>query len=143
MFMGEFSHSLDTKGRLIIPAKFRHQLGDSVVITRWMEHALRAMPKDVWDQLEAQLNRLPIGKKEARAFKRFVMAGATEAEFDKQGRIAIPANLREHANLDKDAIVTGVGDAFEIWSADNWQAYTSKTAEDFDDIAEGLVDFDF
>ncbi|CAH1854312.1 division/cell wall cluster transcriptional repressor MraZ [Convivina intestini] len=143
MFMGEYSHTVDTKGRLIIPAKFRHQLGDSFVITKWMEHALRAMPRDVWENLEKHLNQLPIGKKEARAFKRFVMAGALEAEFDKQGRIVIPSNLRQHAQLDKDVVITGAGDSFEIWSSQNWQNYTQATAEDFDEIAEGLVDFDF
>ncbi|CAK8054209.1 division/cell wall cluster transcriptional repressor MraZ [Eupransor demetentiae] len=143
MFMGEYSHSLDSKGRLIIPAKFRHQLGDSFVVTRWMEHALRAMPRNVWENLEEQLNQLPIGKKEARAFKRFVMAGAMEAEFDKQGRIILPANLKEHAQLDNAAVITGAGDSFEIWSQKNWDDYTQATAENFDDIAEGLVDFDF
>jgi MraZ protein len=143
MFMGEFSHTVDTKSRLIIPAKFRNQLGEKFVITRWMEHALRAMPMDVWEKLEQQLNNLPMGKKESRAFKRFVIAGAMEAEFDKQGRIVLPSNLREHAQVQKDVIVTGSGDSFEIWSAENWAAYTAQTAENFDDIAEGLVDFDF
>ncbi|MGL5465551.1 MAG: division/cell wall cluster transcriptional repressor MraZ, partial [Leuconostoc lactis] len=107
MFMGEYSHTLDAKGRLIIPAKFRHQLGDKFVVTRWMEHALRAMPMPIWEKLETQLNELPLGKKEARQFKRFVLAGAMEAEIDKQGRIIVPANLREYAGLEKDVIVTG------------------------------------
>ncbi|KAA8371165.1 division/cell wall cluster transcriptional repressor MraZ [Leuconostoc carnosum] len=143
MFMGEYSHTLDTKGRLIIPAKFRSQLGDKFIVTRWMEHALRAMPMPVWEKLEAQLNQLPLGKKEARQFKRFVMAGAIEAETDKQGRIVIPVNLKEYAGLNKAVTVTGAGDAFEIWSDDNWNEYTSETANNFDDIAEGLVDFEF
>lgn len=143
MFMGEYSHTLDAKGRLIIPAKFRHQLGDKFVVTRWMEHALRAMPMPIWEKLETQLNELPLGKKEARQFKRFVLAGAMEAEIDKQGRIIVPANLREYAGLEKDVIVTGSGDSFEIWQAALWQAYTSATADNFDEIAEGLVDFDF
>lgn len=143
VFMGEYSHTLDAKGRLIIPAKFRHQLGDKFVVTRWMEHALRAMPMPIWEKLETQLNELPLGKKEARQFKRFVLAGAMEAEIDKQGRIIVPANLREYAGLEKDIIVTGSGDSFEIWQAVRWQAYTSATADNFDEIAEGLVDFDF
>ena len=124
MFMGEYSHTLDAKGRLIIPAKFRHQLGDKFVVTRWMEHALRAMPMPIWEKLETQLNELPLGKKEARQFKRFVLAGAMEAEIDKQGRIIVPANLREYAGLEKDVIVTGSGDSFEIWQAARWQSYT-------------------
>ncbi|GAP02743.1 cell division protein MraZ [Fructobacillus pseudoficulneus] len=143
MFMGESSHNLDPKGRLTIPVKFRNQLGDSFVIVRWMEHALRAMPMSVWQNLEEQLNDLPLGKKEARAFKRFVLAGAKEAEFDKQGRVIVDGNLKDYAQIDKEVVVTGAGDSFEIWSADNWQAYTEDTAENFDDIAEGLVDFDF
>ncbi|GAP00085.1 division/cell wall cluster transcriptional repressor MraZ [Fructobacillus ficulneus] len=143
MFMGESSHKLDPKGRLTIPVKFRNQLGESFVIVRWMEHALRAMPMPVWQSLEEQLNALPLGKKEARAFKRFVLAGAKEAEFDKQGRIIIDGNLKDYANIDKEVVVTGAGDSFEIWSVDNWQAYTADTAENFDDLAEGLVDFDF
>ncbi|MFT8497846.1 division/cell wall cluster transcriptional repressor MraZ [Leuconostoc pseudomesenteroides] len=143
MFMGEYSHTLDTKGRLIIPAKFRNQLGEKFIVTKWMEKSLRAMPLSVWEKLENQLNQLPTGKKDARSFRRFVMAGALEAEFDKQGRIIVPSNLREYASLEKDVIVTGVGDSFEIWSADTWAAYTAETVENFDDIAEGLVDFDF
>ncbi|MCO0832218.1 division/cell wall cluster transcriptional repressor MraZ [Fructobacillus sp. W13] len=143
MFMGESSHNLDPKGRLTIPAKFRNQLGETFVIAKWMEHSLRAMPIDVWNKLEEHLNNLPIGKKDARAFKRFVMAGSMQAEFDKQGRVIIASNLKEHAQLEKEVVVTGVGDSFEIWSAENWQAYTEETAENFDDIAEGLVDFDF
>lgn len=143
MFMGEYSHTLDVKGRLIIPAKFRNQLGEKFIVTRWMEHALRAMPMPVWEKLEQQLNQLPLGKKEARQFKRFVMAGAMEAEIDKQGRIIIPSNLKTYAGLVKNVIVTGSGDSFEIWSDENWQSYTAETAENFDDIAEGLVDFDF
>ncbi|GMA70442.1 transcriptional regulator MraZ [Leuconostoc litchii] len=142
MFMGEYSHTLDTKSRLIIPAKFRNQLGDQFIITKWMEKSLRAMPMSVWEKLQEQLNQLPIGKKDARAFRRFVMAGALEAEFDKQGRIVVPNNLREYASLEKSVVVTGVGDSFEIWSAENWADYTAETAEDFDNIAEGLVDFD-
>lgn len=142
MFMGEYSHTLDTKSRLIIPAKFRNQLGDQFIITKWMEKSLRAMPMAVWEKLQEQLNQLPLGKKDARAFRRFVMAGALEAEFDKQGRIVVPNNLREYASLEKSVVVTGVGDSFEIWSAENWSAYTVETADDFDNIAEGLVDFD-
>ncbi|USS92380.1 division/cell wall cluster transcriptional repressor MraZ [Fructobacillus americanaquae] len=143
MFMGESSHNLDSKGRLTIPVKFRNQLGESFVIVRWMEHALRAMPMSVWQNLEEQLNTLPLGKKEARAFKRFVLAGAKEAEFDKQGRIIVDGNLQDYAQIDKEVVVTGAGDSFEIWSKENWQAYTEDTAENFDEIAEGLVDFDF
>ncbi|MDF7636714.1 division/cell wall cluster transcriptional repressor MraZ [Leuconostocaceae bacterium ESL0958] len=143
MFMGESEHNLDLKNRLTIPAKYRSQLGETFVITKWMEHALRVMPLPVWQALEAQLNALPLGKKEARKFKRFVMAGAMEATLDKQGRVILPPNLKDHGQIEKEVVITGAGDSFEIWSAANWQAYTAETAEDFDDIAEDLVDFDF
>jgi MraZ protein len=142
MFMGEYQHSVDEKNRLIIPSKFRNQLGDKFIVTNWMEHSLHGFPMEVWDQIEAKLNNLPIGAKEARAFNRFVYAGAVEAEFDKQGRISIPNNLKDYAQIKKDAVVTGSGNGFEIWSKDNWAEYANNTAEQFDQIAEGLVDFD-
>lgn len=141
MFMGEYNHTIDEKSRLIIPSKFRNQLGDTFVVTRWMENSLFAFPSTEWKKFEEKLSNLPLGGKDARAFRRFVMAGATETEFDKQGRIVIPQNLREHAQLQKDAVITGSGNGFEIWSKENWEQYTSGVAEKFDDIAESLVDF--
>lgn len=142
MCMGEYQHTLDDKSRLIIPAKFRNQLGDTFVVTRWMEHSLFAFPKDEWDKFEEKLNKLPFGAKDARAFRRFVLAGAIESDFDKQGRIIIPTVLKEHAQLKKNVVITGSGNGFEIWSKDNWEEYTAGTAENFDQIAEELTDFD-
>lgn len=143
MFMGEYSHTVDTKGRLIIPAKFRNQLGDQFILIKWLEHSLYGFPLNEWDKFESKLNELPMTNKEARAFKRFVFSSATEAEFDKQGRITIPQPLREYARIAKDTVVTGSGTGFEIWDATSWQDYTADTADNFDDIADGLVDFNF
>lgn len=143
MFMGEYKHTVDAKGRLIIPAKFRNQLGDKFILIKWLEHSLYGFPLSAWEIFEEKLKALPMTNKEARKFQRFVFSSAIEAEFDKQGRIALPINLREYANLEKEIIVTGAGTGFEIWNATNWQDYTADVAENFDDIADGLVDFDF
>ncbi|MBM7544508.1 MraZ protein [Weissella beninensis] len=143
MFMGEYKHTVDAKGRLIIPAKFRNQLGNKFILIKWLEHSLYGFSPSAWEIFETKLKALPMTNKEARKFQRFVFSSAFEAEFDKQGRIAIPINLREYANLEKEIIVTGAGTGFEIWNATNWQTYTADVANDFDDIADGLVDFDF
>lgn len=141
MLMGEFSHAIDAKGRLIIPAKFREQLGGRVVITRGMDGCLFGYPIDQWKQLEQQLNQLSLTKKNARAFMRFMYSAATECEFDKQGRVNIPPTLRAHANLSKKCVIVGVSQRFEIWDADRWAQYTKETEGNVDSIAEDL-DFD-
>jgi MraZ protein len=143
MFMGEYTHNVDDKGRLIIPAKFRNQLGDKFILIKWLEHALYGFPLSEWEIFEDKLKALPMTNKDARKFQRFVFSSAIEAEFDKQGRIVLPATLREYANITKATVVTGSGTGFEIWDADTWHTYTSDVAENFDDIADGLVDFNF
>lgn len=142
MFMGEYNHSIDEKNRLIIPSKFRNQLGEQFVITRWLEKSLYGFTKDQWEQFEAKLANLPVGASDARAFGRLVMSGAFEAEFDKQGRILIPNNLLEHAQIKKETVVIGSGSGFEIWSEANWKQYTEDSSKKFEEIAEGLTDFD-
>ncbi|NMB00099.1 MAG: division/cell wall cluster transcriptional repressor MraZ [Firmicutes bacterium] len=140
MFMGEYQHSLDTKGRLIIPAKFREDLGEGAVITRGLDNCLFLFPKDEWAILEGKLKTLPLTKTDARQFVRFLFSGATECELDKQGRINIPTNLREFASIDKDAVVIGVSSRVEIWSREKWEAYVQVAEESFEDIAENIVD---
>ncbi|MBD9095832.1 MAG: division/cell wall cluster transcriptional repressor MraZ, partial [Weissella confusa] len=108
MFMGTYQHTLDTKNRLIIPAKFRNQLGESFVITRWMDHSLRAYTMQGWEDFSTKINALPETNAKARQFKRFVFGGATEVEFDKQGRVNLSPTLREYANIDKDVTVFGL-----------------------------------
>ncbi|CAM2799260.1 division/cell wall cluster transcriptional repressor MraZ [Dellaglioa algida] len=143
MFMGEFKHTLDTKGRLIIPAKFREELGDKFVITRGMDGCLFGYTQTEWALLEDNLKTLPLTKKDSRAFVRFLYSAATECEFDKQGRINIPASLREHADLEKKCVLVGVSNRFEVWSEDRWNSFTESASENFDEIAENMVDFGF
>jgi MraZ protein len=142
MFMGEYQHSLDEKGRLIIPAKFRDGLGASFVLTRGLDHCLFVYPRSEWESLEAKLKSLPFTRADARAFSRFFFSGATECELDKQGRIIVPSHLREYAKLNRDAVVIGVSNRVEIWGKEEWESYTASSADNFAEIAEKL-DFDF
>jgi len=141
MFMGEFSHSLDTKGRLIIPAKFRKGLGDNFVATRGLDNCIFVYPMDEWKKLEEKIRQLPLTKSDARAFSRFFLSGATECELDKQGRISLPVNLRSYAYLEKDAVVIGVSNRLEIWSQELWDKYQQRAEDSFENIAEEIVDF--
>jgi MraZ protein len=143
MFMGEFQHSLDEKGRITIPSKFRDGLGQSFVVTRGLDNCLFVYPREEWSTLEQKLKALPLMKSDARAFTRFFFSGATECDLDKQGRVNIPSNLREHAKLDKDAVVIGVSNRVEIWGKDAWEGYAQQSEDSFNEIAEKLVDFDF
>ena len=141
MFMGEFQHSIDAKGRLIIPAKFREKLGENFVVTRGLDGCLFGYPQDEWEKLEVKLNEMPLAKKDARLFVRFFYSAATECELDKQGRINIPQSLRQHANLEKSCVIVGVSNRIEIWDETRWQAFTDAAEEYFDEIAESMIDF--
>ncbi|MDR3241374.1 MAG: division/cell wall cluster transcriptional repressor MraZ [Lactobacillaceae bacterium] len=144
MFMGTYEHSLDTKNRLIIPAKFRNQLGTSFVVTKGNENSLHAYSQTGWEAFEEKLNQLPSNNPKVRQYKRAVLAGATEAEFDKQGRIVIPNNLKEHAELEKDVVIIGYGEnEFEIWDAHKFSEYNTEVTENFDDISAELSDLGF
>ncbi|TLS50393.1 division/cell wall cluster transcriptional repressor MraZ [Paenibacillus antri] len=143
MFMGEFQHSVDDKGRMIIPAKFRDELGSSFVMTRGLDQCLFVYPMSEWAVMEQKLKSLSLMKSDARAFTRFFFSGAVECELDKQGRVNIPSNLREHAKLDKDCVVIGVSTRVEIWGKEAWEAYSQQSEESFNEIAEKLVDFNF
>ncbi|MEW9676570.1 division/cell wall cluster transcriptional repressor MraZ [Lentibacillus sp. L22] len=142
MFMGEFQHNIDTKGRIIVPAKFREELGDSFVITRGLDKCLFAYPMNEWKLLEEKLKKLPLTKKDARAFTRFFFSGAVECEIDKQGRINIPQPLRNYAALDKECVVIGVSNRIEFWANESWEDYFNDSEESFAEIAENLMDFD-
>ncbi|MNI21202.1 cell division protein MraZ [compost metagenome] len=143
MFMGEFQHSIDEKGRIIIPAKFRDLLGASFVVTRGLDQCLFVYPMEEWGVLEQKLKALPLMKSDARAFTRFFFSGATECEWDKQGRVNLPGNLRQYAKLEKDCVILGVSNRVEIWSKDTWEQYFEQSEESFNEIAEKLVDFNF
>ncbi|MFD0897918.1 division/cell wall cluster transcriptional repressor MraZ [Loigolactobacillus binensis] len=142
MFMGEFRHSIDQKGRLIIPAKFREALGAQFVVTRGMDGCLFGYPESEWQALEKKLRQLPLTKKDARAFVRFFYSAATECTLDKQGRINLPQPLITHAGLTKACVLIGVSSRIEIWDAERWAASSAEIAANFDSIAENMLDLD-
>ena len=141
--MGEYQHSVDPKGRLIIPSKFRENLGSTFVITRGLDNCLFGYPMDEWRKLEEKLKELPMTKKDARAFARFFFSGATEVEIDKQGRINIPATLSSYAKLEKECMIIGVSSKIEIWAKEAWESYFNEAENSFNEIAENLIGFDF
>lgn len=140
LFLGEYQHSLDSKGRLIVPARFREGLGETFIVTRGLDHCLFAYPMSEWKLIEEKLKSLPLTQSDARAFVRFFFSGATECEMDKQGRITLPLNLREYAQLDKDVVSVGVSTRVEFWSRNRWEDYVKQASESFDAIAEKIVD---
>ncbi|KAF0820257.1 Transcriptional regulator MraZ [Bacillus sp. ZZV12-4809] len=142
MFMGEFHHNVDNKGRLIVPSKFRDDLGETFILTRGLDQCLFGYPMDEWRQLEEKLKSLPLTKKDARAFTRFFFSGATECEIDKQGRINIASPLLQYAKLEKECVVLGVSNRIEIWSKNLWEDYFAESEESFADIAENMIGFD-
>lgn len=143
VFMGEYEHTIDTKGRVIIPAKFRNQITTPCIVTRGMDHSLTVYPMAEWDKVKERLAQLPSTKGNARKFVRFIFSAATECEFDKQGRINIPPVLRTYAQLTKQCTIIGVSSHFEIWDAQAWAAYQAEAAEEFDEIAEEIEDLSF
>ncbi|MDQ0198491.1 division/cell wall cluster transcriptional repressor MraZ [Neobacillus ginsengisoli] len=142
MFMGEYHHSIDIKGRLIVPSKFRDDLGELFIITRGLDQCLFGYPLSEWVLLEEKLKGLPLTKKDARAFTRFFFSGATESELDKQGRINIPTPLLQYAKLEKECVILGVSNRIEIWSKQIWEDYFSESEESFAEIAENMIGFD-
>lgn len=138
--MGEYQHSIDDKSRLIIPAKFRDELGAGFVVTRGLDNCLFVYPRKEWETLEAKLKSLPLTSSDARAFVRFFFSGATECDLDKQGRILLPSPLREYGKLARDCAVIGVSNRVEIWAKEAWESYSSDAAESFASIAEKLTD---
>ncbi|NLC03471.1 MAG: division/cell wall cluster transcriptional repressor MraZ [Tissierellia bacterium] len=140
MFIGEHQHSLDEKGRIIIPSKFRADLGVEFVMTKGLDNCLFVYPKDEWHILEEKLKTLPLTNKDARAFVRFFFSGASESTLDKQGRVLIPANLRDHSKLDKEAVIIGVSTRIEIWSKDQWENYIDEDNLSYETIAEAMAE---
>jgi MraZ protein len=139
LFIGEFPHSVDPKGRVIMPVKFREELGLRFVLTKGLDHCLFGFTIAEWARLSQKLQELPLASKDARAFTRFFFAGATECELDGQGRTLIPAHLREYAKLEKDIAIIGVSGHIEIWSMDLWKGYNDDPALDHDAIAERMA----
>ena len=139
MLIGEYEHSLDVKGRLILPAKIREDMGDKFIVTKGLDGCLFGFSQNEWTNFEEKLKTLPLTNKNARDFVRFFLSGATECEIDKQGRFLIAGNLREYANLEKDAIIIGVGTRIEIWTREKWKSYNSDENISADEIAENMT----
>lgn len=138
MFIGEHQHTIDDKGRMAIPAKFRPELSHAAVVTRGLDHCLYVFTQTEWEMMAQKIKALPMTNANARAFQRLMLAGATEVEFDAQGRVLIPEYLRTYAGLKKQAVVAGVYSRLEIWDEDAWNAYKTKTESQSDEIAERL-----
>lgn len=143
MFLGEYQHSLDSKGRIIVPAKLREELGARFIATKGLDNCLFLYPLDEWRTIEAKVRSLPFTKADVRSFARFLFSGASELEIDKQGRILLPPNLREYAEIEKDLIIIGVGARVEIWASDKWEQYNRTAASSYEIIAENLEGLGF
>ena len=140
MFFGEIRHSVDSKGRLVMPAKFREGILDGYVMTKGLDQCIFLFPMDEWRRMEEKLKSLPLTHKDARAFVRYFFSGACDGELDKQGRVRIPQNLMDYAGLDATTVIIGVGTRMEIWSEDLWDAYSEDDALSYDRIAQQLSD---
>ncbi|NMB41229.1 MAG: division/cell wall cluster transcriptional repressor MraZ [Firmicutes bacterium] len=140
MLIGEYYHTLDKKGRAIVPSRLREKLGDKFIITRGLDGCLFLYPMEEWAALEEGFKNLSFTKSEARAFMRLLFSGASEVEIDKQGRILIPQLLREQAHFKKDIVFIGVSSRAEVWSKENWEEYRSKADLSFEQVAENLID---
>lgn len=138
MFIGQYNHTIDEKGRMNMPAKFRREVSSGVVVTRGLDHCLFVYPKAEWEQMAGKLAKLPITQKSSRAFARLMLAGAWDAELDSQGRIMLPEYLRQYAAVKKHVIVAGLFNRIEIWDEDAWREYQTKTEDNSDEIAEGM-----
>ena len=141
MFIGVNNHTVDIKGRLIVPHKFREELGFEFVVTRGMDKCLVAYPKSEWEKFAKKVNKLPILSDSARGFVRFFFSEAAYCETDRQGRIMIPQNLREYAGIDKDIVIAGAISKIEIWNKNDWEETTSNESIDKDEIMGMMQEF--
>lgn len=138
MFIGEYQHNLDNKGRLAVPAKFRQMLAKGAVVTKGLDNCLFLYPKVKWEEMAQKFANLPVSQAKARAFARHMLAGAMPVEFDTQGRITLPEYLRKFAQLKKEAIIAGLFDRLEIWDEAGWNKYKESTEKDSNEIAEAM-----
>lgn len=140
MFIGEYQHSIDAKSRIIVPSKFRDELGYKFILTKGLDNCLFIFSMEEWAKFEEKLKSLPVASKEARAFVRYFFSGAVECETDKQGRLTIPQNLREHAKIEKELVAIGVLSRVEIWSKKEWENYSTGENLGYDEIAEKMAE---
>lgn len=140
MLIGEYNHSLDTKGRVMMPAKLRCDMGEKFIITTGLDGCLFGFSMTEWEKFEDKLKTLPITNKNARNFVRFFLSGATECELDKLGRFLLPSKLREVASLDKEVVIIGAGTRIEIWNKDKWSKQTDEENLSIDDIEKNMAE---
>ncbi|MGM0420722.1 MAG: division/cell wall cluster transcriptional repressor MraZ [Bacillota bacterium] len=140
MFMGEYIHSMDNKGRVTMPAKFRDELQGEFVVTRGLDNCLFLYPLDEWKELEKKLKELPITRKNARSFVRFFFSGANQSGLDKQGRINLPNNLTKYAGLSKEVVIIGLANRIELWAKEKWDLFMAEAEESHEDIAATMED---
>jgi len=140
LFIGEFQHIIDQKGRVAIPSKMRRDLGSGAVVTRGIDRCLWVFPKKEWQALAEKLSKLPLSDANSRAFSRLMLAGAMEVEFDSQGRALLPGYLREYAGLKKEATIAGLYNRLEVWDAKAWNIYKTKTEKQTDEISQAMAD---
>ena len=144
MFYGEFEHSIDRKGRLILPAKFRevakNQFVEKFFVTRGLDKCLFMFSEEEWRSQENKFKSMPFTKQQSRTFNRLLFSGAVEVSFDKQGRILLPQYLKDFADIKKDVMIVGVSNRIEIWAKDQWQEFFTNTRQSFEEIAEKLMD---
>ena len=138
MLMGEYRNSLDAKGRIVIPSKFREELGNRIILTRGLDGSLFIYSEDAWNKLTEKLQTLSFTQKESRNFIRFLLSGANTLEFDKQGRIIIPSYLKEYANFTKEVVLVGVLNRVELWSNTAWDKFMTDNFDDLSSISSDL-----
>lgn len=140
MFIGEYSHNLDSKGRIIIPSKFRDELNSSFILTRGLDGCLTIYSNEQWTKIFEKINKLPTTKKAVRQYTRVLTSNASECTLDNQGRILIPSNLSAPLNIKKECVIVGANDHIEIWNKETWDNYLLEADENFEEVAESLSD---
>lgn len=143
MFIGEYSHSVDEKGRLSIPVKFRDELAVGCILTRGLDGCLWLYPQEEWNKIARQISELPITQKNARSFARFVLSGAMDLKVDKAGRINLPKYLADYAEIKGKVVVIGIDDRLEIWSAEKWESFKAEMEKNSEEVAENLAEIGF
>ena len=138
MFLGEFEHSVDEKGRVAVPARFREELAEGIILTRGFERCLQAFPRPTWERLRERVSGLSLGSEESRQLRRLLFSGAADVEVDRQGRILIPQNLREYAGLGEQVVLAGMDTFFEVWSSERWRTVLDTLDSQGSSIAQQL-----
>ena len=139
MFLGEYEHSVDTKGRIAVPAKYRDELADGLIVTRGFDQNLLVYPMKMWQTVAERVNSLPIGDPNTRALQRLLFSSAVDTELDKQGRLLLPGYLRTYANVEGEAVIAGMNTFFEIWSKQRWQQVLERFPEEASEIAQAMA----